>query len=175
MIKTMRSLLAVALLPILVCPALGVSVSDDELAELRWWVTAQFVGSTPTPNPSPEDGGGGLEVSPQDGGGGLEVSPQDGGGGLEVSPQEGGGGSGVFAPDWAPFSFIYGGKPSAELLETWTRAHGAQRLDDQRTEHTLTFTDPQTGLVVRCVVIERPYFNLQWDGCEGSRHRRITC
>lgn len=48
------------------------------------------------------------------------------------------------------FSFTYDGKPSAEFLDTWnlTRAH--QKLDDQRTQHTLSYSDPATQLTVRC-------------------------
>ena len=50
-----------------------------------------------------------------------------------------------------PFSFIYGGKPSAELLKTWKLKRSSKKLDEQRTQRTLTWTDPKTGLVVRCV------------------------
>ena len=49
------------------------------------------------------------------------------------------------------FSFTYGAKPSAELLRTWAVTRATRPLDGQRTEHTLTYTDPATGLVVRCV------------------------
>lgn len=52
------------------------------------------------------------------------------------------------------FSFTYGGKPSAELLKTWELKRNKRPLDDQRIQHTLTCTDPETGLVVRCVAIE---------------------
>jgi len=52
-----------------------------------------------------------------------------------------------------PFSFTYGGQSSAELLKTWGRKCDT-RLLDSRTEHTLTYTDPKGGLVVRCVAIE---------------------
>jgi len=57
-----------------------------------------------------------------------------------------------YAPD-PPFSFVYGGKPSAELLRQWKLARRHKRLDDHRTEHTIEYTDPATGLVVRCVAI----------------------
>jgi alpha-galactosidase len=52
------------------------------------------------------------------------------------------------------FSFTYDGKPSAELLKTWKLERGTRKLDDCRTEHTLTYSDPKTGLVVRCVGVE---------------------
>jgi alpha-galactosidase len=61
------------------------------------------------------------------------------------------------------FSFTYDGKPSAELLRTWERKRETARLDAQRTQHTLTYTDPQTGLVVRCVGIEYHDFpTVEW-------------
>jgi alpha-galactosidase len=50
-------------------------------------------------------------------------------------------------------SFTYDGKPSAELLPIWKLERATRKLDDKRTEHTLTYTDPKTGLVVRCVGI----------------------
>jgi alpha-galactosidase len=53
-----------------------------------------------------------------------------------------------------PFAFSYGGLTSATLLATWRRIHQRKRLDAQRTEHTFTWTDPKTRLVVRCVLVE---------------------
>ncbi len=53
-----------------------------------------------------------------------------------------------------PFSFTFGGKPSAELLKGWQPNRQSRKLDDVRTEHTLSWTDPATGLIVRCVAIE---------------------
>ena len=52
------------------------------------------------------------------------------------------------------FSFNYDGKPSSELLKTWEMKRESRKLDDNRTEHTLAFTDPNTKLVVRCVGVE---------------------
>ncbi len=61
------------------------------------------------------------------------------------------------------FSFTYDGKPSSELLRTWTLKRERQSLDAQRTQHTLTYTDPKTGLVVRCVGIEyRDFPTVEW-------------
>ena len=51
------------------------------------------------------------------------------------------------------FSFTYDGKPSAELLPTWKKSETSRKLDDQRTERTLTWTDPKTGMEVRCVSV----------------------
>lgn len=62
-----------------------------------------------------------------------------------------------------PFSFTYGGKPSAELLGSWKLERKRRKLDQQRTEHTLEYTDPKTGLVVRCVAVEYHDFpTVEW-------------
>ena len=52
------------------------------------------------------------------------------------------------------FSFNYDGKPSSELLRTWELKTASRKLDEQRTEYTLTYSDPKTGLIVRCVGME---------------------
>ena len=40
---------------------------------------------------------------------------------------------------------------------------GTRELDDRRIEHTLTWTDPESGLVVRCVAIEyRDFPAVEW-------------
>jgi alpha-galactosidase len=52
-----------------------------------------------------------------------------------------------------PFSFVYDGKPSSELLKTWQVSREVQKLDAQRTRHTLIYTDSKTGLQVRCVLV----------------------
>ena len=51
-----------------------------------------------------------------------------------------------------PFSFVYDGKPSAELLPQWKCDVQQQKPDDTTERRTLTLTDPQTGLEVRAVV-----------------------
>ena len=62
-----------------------------------------------------------------------------------------------------PFSFVYGGTPSSEFLGAWTQTRGSRPLDDSRTEHTLTWTDPKTGLLVRCVAVEyRDFPTVEW-------------
>jgi alpha-galactosidase len=53
-----------------------------------------------------------------------------------------------------PFSFLYGGRKSEELLPTWQKKTETKRLDAARTQHTLTWLDSQTGLEVRCVVVK---------------------
>jgi alpha-galactosidase len=63
----------------------------------------------------------------------------------------------------APFSFVYDGKPFVASLKNWQTKHDAQKLDAQRTEHTLIYTDPATGLQVRCVAVEYGDFpTLEW-------------
>lgn len=63
-----------------------------------------------------------------------------------------------------PFSFTYGGRPSAELLTEWPLTRSSRTSPpgqavphprgENLTEHTLTWTDPRTRLEVRCVVVE---------------------
>jgi len=61
--------------------------------------------------------------------------------------------SGLFGKD-PPFSFTYGKKPSTELLPKWECKREVRRLDDRRRQHTLSYTDPDSGLVVRCIAVE---------------------
>lgn len=61
------------------------------------------------------------------------------------------------------FSFTYDGKPSAELLKTWKLKRTSRQLDANRTQHTLTYTDPATKLVLRCVGVEyKDYPTIEW-------------
>lgn len=53
-----------------------------------------------------------------------------------------------------PFSFTYAGKSSTELLTAWNAAYASNVLDERRTEHTITWADPASGLQVKCVAIE---------------------
>lgn len=50
-----------------------------------------------------------------------------------------------------PFSFRYGQQTSAEWLGTCSRRYESRPLDANRTEHTVAFNDPATGLELRCV------------------------
>ncbi len=62
-----------------------------------------------------------------------------------------------------PFSFVYGGKPSATLLKTWKCEKDTKTLDGNRTQDTLTWTDPKTGLEVRCAaVIYNDFPTVEW-------------
>ena len=53
-----------------------------------------------------------------------------------------------------PFSFIYNGRPSEEALKAWTTERTATNLDPNRTRRTITYSDPATGLILRCEAIE---------------------
>ncbi len=62
-----------------------------------------------------------------------------------------------------PFSFSYNGKPSGELLPQWELKSDSTKLDEARTERTLTWCDPQSRLTVRCVVVEyHDYPAVEW-------------
>jgi len=52
-----------------------------------------------------------------------------------------------------PFSFIYSGEESADLLRSWQVQRSSRDLDEQRTEYTEIYKDPGTGLQVRLVGI----------------------
>ena len=57
----------------------------------------------------------------------------------------------LLSPAGPPFSFTYGGKPSAELLATWKRTTGSRDLSD-RVEYEVAWTDENTGLRVTATV-----------------------
>ena len=63
----------------------------------------------------------------------------------------------------SPFSFTYGGRPSSELLKNWRLERRIRELDAERTETTLTYTDPQSGLVLRAVAVAyRDFPSVEW-------------
>ncbi len=63
----------------------------------------------------------------------------------------------------APFSFVYGGKASADLLKDWKCERTSRKLDKHRKERTSVWTEPATGLQVRCVGIEYDDFpTVEW-------------
>jgi alpha-galactosidase len=62
-----------------------------------------------------------------------------------------------------PFSFTYGDKASSDLLPGRRRGAATRKLDEHRTQHTLTYADPDTGLEVRCVaVVYDDYPTVEW-------------
>ena len=74
------------------------------------------------------------------------------------------------APPDLPFSFTYGGRSSRELLplasqaeRTWRLERDEQKLDEQRTQRILTYTDGETGMEVRCeAVVYADYPAVEW-------------
>jgi alpha-galactosidase len=62
-----------------------------------------------------------------------------------------------------PFSFRYGGRASVELLTQWAPRRESRRLDANRTEHVVTYTDPDSGLRVRAVAVAYDdYPTVEW-------------
>jgi alpha-galactosidase len=53
-----------------------------------------------------------------------------------------------------PFSFVYGRQSSEALLKVWPKKATTRQLDSGRTEHTLIWTDPKTGLQVRLTAVD---------------------
>ena len=73
------------------------------------------------------------------------------------------GGPVLLEPGKLPFSFTYGGRSSADLLNTWELVRAKNEPDDRRIEHVLTWTDPDTGLSVRCAAVEYQDFpTVEW-------------
>jgi alpha-galactosidase len=62
-----------------------------------------------------------------------------------------------------PFSFTYDGQPSAQLLAAWPAKAEDERLDERRTRRAILWTDPKTGLEVRCVAVDyADYPAVEW-------------
>ena len=62
-----------------------------------------------------------------------------------------------------PFTFVYAGKPSGDFLKRWTSKSTSNKLSEGRTARTTTYTDPATGLQVRCESIEySEYPAVEW-------------
>ncbi len=62
-----------------------------------------------------------------------------------------------------PFSFLYDGKSSDELLPAWRYSEHAERLDWARKQRTIEYLDPATGLLVKCIAVEYDDFpTVEW-------------
>jgi len=76
-----------------------------------------------------------------------------------------------------PFSFVYNGRPSSELLSAWKVERQSSEIDSDRTEHKITYTDPETSLVVRCEAVKYHDFPIvEWTVYfknEGSKNTPI--
>lgn len=53
-----------------------------------------------------------------------------------------------------PFSFVYGGQASKDLLRAWPKKTTAKKLDEARRQYTFSWIDPETRLAVRCVAVD---------------------
>ena len=63
----------------------------------------------------------------------------------------------------AIFSFKYDGRSSDEFLKEWSLQQSSRERDRTQTERTLSWSDPGTGLQVRCVAIEYHDFpTVEW-------------
>ena len=61
------------------------------------------------------------------------------------------------------FSLAYGGKPLTSAVVSWRRTREMRSLDQHRQQLILTWTDPATGLVVRCEGVEyRDFPAVEW-------------
>ncbi len=65
--------------------------------------------------------------------------------------------------DEPPFSFYYGETSSWELLKKWPRTYAVRELEKGKTQRTVTYTDPETGLRVTCVAVAYADFpTVEW-------------
>jgi alpha-galactosidase len=123
----------------LVPGTMAVVPSTDELEDARKWVGARFEGKADTRTNAP-----------------LAEDTQ----------------SKLFR-GVVPFSFVFDGRPSSELLKEWRLERSVRELVDAgpsaqepahgKTEYTLTWTDPASGLQLRCVVVRYHDFpTVEW-------------
>ena len=56
------------------------------------------------------------------------------------------------ASDQTPFSFVYGGRPSSELLRKWNRTVEEKAVDATQMQRVVTWSDPETKLEIRAVL-----------------------
>lgn len=84
-------------------------------------------------------------------------------GGVQPPPAASPSGPVCVDPERRPFSFKYGGADSADLLATWKLERSRTELDEQRSQYTLVWTDPKTGLDVRGLAVEYHDFpTIEW-------------
>lgn len=64
---------------------------------------------------------------------------------------------------YRPYSFVYDGKPSRDLLGSWRSDRTIVKLDRNRVQTVQTYIDKATGLMMRCVMVEyRDYPAVEW-------------
>lgn len=66
-------------------------------------------------------------------------------------------------PAKLPFSFLFDGQRSSEVLKEWSLERSVRALDDQRTQHTLAYSDPRSKVELRCeAVVYRDFPIAEW-------------
>lgn len=61
------------------------------------------------------------------------------------------------------FSFVIDGRPSSEVVREWKVDRERRALDENRTEYVITYTDPVSGVQMRCRGIEyRDFPVVEW-------------
>ena len=66
-------------------------------------------------------------------------------------------------PAALPFSFDLAGRPFSECATSWAVEVASREVDGRRTEHEITYRDPQSGLQVRCSATEyHDYAAVEW-------------
>jgi hypothetical protein len=69
----------------------------------------------------------------------------------------------LFKSGAAPFSVEYDGKSLSEFLSGWKFAAAKRQLNPSQTQHVLTYTDPKSGLEVRCeAIVFQDYPAVEW-------------
>jgi len=63
----------------------------------------------------------------------------------------------------APYSFVCGGKAGRDLLDEWRFKETEDQLDANRVQRTQTWTDPATGLEMKCISVTYQDFpTVEW-------------
>jgi alpha-galactosidase len=74
-----------------------------------------------------------------------------------------------------PFSFLYDGKASAVFLKSWERKTETRQIDTTRIQHDQVWTNPQTGLEIRCSAVEYiDYPVVEWTAYFKNTGRKNT-
>jgi len=69
----------------------------------------------------------------------------------------------IYGGKTVPFSFSYDSQPSSEILKDWKIAVSKCSLDENRIRRVLTYSDPNTDLVIRYELTEyRDFPTLEW-------------
>jgi alpha-galactosidase len=74
-----------------------------------------------------------------------------------------------------PFSFRYDGRPSGQFLREWLFRRDTRKLDESRTEHTLSWSHPASPLAVRAVALEYSgHPAVEWTLCFSNNGKSNT-